>query len=246
MKVVLIVLLILVLVCYLIGRIRIGGIVEYSEEGVLAKLRIGPFKWQLYPSKPKKKAASKQKKTKHKKEKGKEKKKKKTAPSTKPGKKKQKADQKAEETKEPSKRGGQLALLKELLPLGIQALGDFKRKLCIEELTLHYTISGRWDPAGAAVLYGRLCAGGGAVAALLENNFTIKKRHFSVWVDFTLEHALIYAKAALSFTLGQLICMGLYYGWKALCIFLKVKKEHQSKGHQSQEVKKNGKQASDQ
>lgn len=237
MKIVLLVLLIVVLLCWLIGSIRIGGIVEYSAEGVLAKLRLGPVKLQVYPPKPKKKTASKkkaQKKQKKKAEKAKKAdKKRETA--------KKKENQKAEKSQTPSKKGGQLALLKELLPLGIQALGDFKRKLRIEELILHYTISGRRDPARAAVLYGRLCAGGGAIAALLENNFTIKKREFVVWVDFTLEHALIYAKANLSFTIGQLVCMGVYYGWKALCIFLKNRKEHQA-----QEVKNHGKQASDQ
>lgn len=55
MKTFLTVLLIIVVVCFLIGCIRVGGIVEYSEEGVVARVRIGLLKIKVFPMKKKKK-----------------------------------------------------------------------------------------------------------------------------------------------------------------------------------------------
>lgn len=230
MKTFLTVLLIIVVVCFLIGCIRVGGIVEYSEEGVVARVRIGLLKIKVFPMKKKKKKkdADKQKDKKKKKPK-KKKKAKSTGDSSKTGEKKE----------APRKKGGPIQLVKTWLPLGLEALGKVKRNICIDELTVDYTINGKGDPANAAILYGRICAGGGWVTALLENNFTVKKRNISAYIDFLADQALIYLKLSLSFTIGQLVVMALSLGWMALKIWLGSRSN-------KQEVTKDGKQASDQ
>lgn len=202
MKILLIVLLVVVALLLLIGCIRVGGVLEYAEEGVLVQLRIGPVNIPIFPPK-RKKGEGKEGRQKR------------------PGKKKTKEDRKPKGEKEPPrrKRGGRLAQLQTWLPLGIEALGKLKRYVRIDELFLDYTISGRSDPARAAILYGRLCAGGGAVAELLERHFDVRSRRFSARVDFMAEHALVYAKLSLSFTIGQLVYMALSLGWKAVGIY---------------------------
>lgn len=229
MRTLLIVLLVVAAVLLLISCIRVGGIAEYAEEGVLAKVRIGPVKIQLYPrKKPQKDSsggdAAKEKRKKHKK------------------KKKPKGDSPSEKKTQETqpKRGGRLEFLRTWLPLGIEALGDLKRNIRIDELFLDYTINGRSDPAKAAILYGRLCAGGGAIAALLENNFDIRSRHFSARVDFMAEHALVYARLSMSFTIGQLVHIVLSLAWKAFGIW------RVQRPNRKQEVTQDGKQEPDQ
>ena len=56
--------LIVVLVLWLIGLIRLKGFVEYSEEGILAQFRVLWFKLTLFPAKPKKESAGEPKKPK--------------------------------------------------------------------------------------------------------------------------------------------------------------------------------------
>jgi len=53
---------ILLLVLLALSLVRVGGMVEYSTEGLTAKARIGPLKIALYPRPPKKKRAEKGKK----------------------------------------------------------------------------------------------------------------------------------------------------------------------------------------
>lgn len=223
MKTALIVLLVMVVLCLLIGSIRVGGTVEYSEAGFLALLRIGPVKVKLFPRPPKDKNSTKKKKPKKKKSKKK--------PDQKPEEKKP-TEQKQEPKKKESvlaKRGGQIRMLMDYLPLIPEALGDVKRKLLVEELYLDYTLSGRADPAHTAILYGQLSAGGGVVTAALENLFRIKKRRISVNIDFLAEKALVFMRLTLSFTIGQLLSMGVHLGWHALCIYLAQRKQKKQK-----------------
>ena len=49
----------ILLLLFLLSLVRVGAWLEYSESGLLAKLRIGPFFIQLFPVKPKKKKAPK-------------------------------------------------------------------------------------------------------------------------------------------------------------------------------------------
>lgn len=142
-----------------------------------------------------------------------------------------------EESKaEEEKRGGLPLPLKELISLGVEAAGQLLARLQIDMLEIEYTIGGKTDPAGAAMQYGLLCAGGGAIVPLLENTFyRVKQRELRAWVNFETDELLIWLRLALSIRLGQLLAIGLRLGWAFLCAYRK-----------HQEGKDNGTEASDQ
>ena len=56
------ILLVVLLVFFLIGRIKLGGMVEYSAQGVVCKARLGAIWLQLYPPKKGKKRRKSRKK----------------------------------------------------------------------------------------------------------------------------------------------------------------------------------------
>ncbi len=59
----------LVLVLLLLGQLRVGAIVEYGQDGLGVRLRLGPVRIGVFPVKPGKKSKEKTKKTKPAKEK---------------------------------------------------------------------------------------------------------------------------------------------------------------------------------
>lgn len=197
---------------WLISLIRVGGIVEYSAEGVLVRLRLGPFRMELFPGKP-----AGEKKPKPPKEK-KEKKKKKKEPA-----------RPEEPVPLTEKVGGALELFKELLPVALDAVGKVFGKLRVDELVLHLTWAAA-DPAAAAIGYGAGQAALGAVWPLLERVLDIRRRDVGVAVDFRSTAPVIYARGSLSFTVGQLLTLGVVSGVKALRAFLRVRRARK-KGH---------------
>lgn len=202
------VILMILLVFWLIGRIRLKGFVEYSEEGILAQLRVLWFKITLFPAKPKQEKPKKPKKPK-------EPKKPKKLKEPKKPKEKPKDERPLTE-----KIGGLWSLFRDAVPLVTGAVGKLLRKLRIEELTLHLTWAAE-DPADAAMGYGAGEAALGAIWPLLDRTFDIRKRDVGVAVDFTRTEPIIYARALLSFTIGQLVSLGVVYGFKALSLFLR-------------------------
>lgn len=230
MRIFLLIVLILTLLVLAIASLRVGGTVEYSEDGFLALARIGPVRLKVYPRPEKKKKKNKKKQEKQDTA-GRLKKKKKTGKKAKKTGKKKQTDGKTEK-KAASKGGGPLSRLedylsrfKDYLPLVAELLGELRRKLLVQELYLDYTLSGRADPANTAILYGQLCAGGDTITAVLENLFQIKKRRISVQVDFMAEQSLVYARLTLSYTIGQLVCIFARVGWKAFKIWRRQQKE---------------------
>ncbi len=177
------VLLIILIVLLLIGFIRFGGTVEYSSEGLTVLVKILCFNIKVLPrpeKTPEQQAADEEKK-----KRAEEKKKKAEAKrKAKAEKKARKKEKQPEEGKKP-KKGGSLQLILKMIPAALETLGDLKNVPRFDELYVHYTIAGQPDPAGAARQYGMICAGGGAVTALLENNLRIRRREVSAWVDFT-------------------------------------------------------------
>lgn len=198
----------IVLAFWLIGHVRLGGMVEYSAEGLLVQLRIGAFRLTLYPPGE---------------EKGEPRPKKEKKPKEKPA--KERAEEKTPLTE---KAGGAWRLFREAVPLAAEAAGALLRKLRIDELMLHLTWASE-DPADAALGFGAGQAALGAVWPLLENSFDIRKRDVGVAVDFHRSEPIIYARGALSFTLGQLTAFGLVYGVKAMALFLRNRPKHKKK-----------------
>ncbi|MCC8098727.1 MAG: hypothetical protein LIO78_01490 [Clostridiales bacterium] len=229
-------LLIVLIVLLLIGFIRFGGTVEYSSEGLTVLVKVLCFNIKVLPrpektpeqqaaDEEKKKKAEEKKKKAEAKRKAKEEKRK-----AKAEKKAQKKKKQPEEDKKP-KKGGSLQLILKMIPAALETLGDLKNVLRFDELYVHYTIAGQPDPAGAARQYGMICAGGGAVTALLENNLRIRKREVSAWVDFTTTEALVYVRLTITMSVGRLLRFVVAAGIKFLRIYLadRQEKKHKSK-----------------
>lgn len=163
------------LALFLLSMVRVGGFAEYGSGGLLAKLRVGPIFFTLYPIKRKQTKAKKKKKEK-----------KKIAPEEEP----------------PAKPGGTLAQLKQYLPLIPEAVGGAKHRIRIDKLCLDFAAAAP-DAAAAAMAYGGANVAIGMILPVFEHNFKVKERRIRTTVDFEASIPKVYVHAALSMTIGQ-------------------------------------------
>ena len=197
-------LLVIFAVLVLIGCIPVGVDARYNAEGVFLAAKIGPFRLQLLPQKPKKK----------------------------PKKRKQ---QKKQPEKAPAKAGtqekkpnpllsGGVDGLMQLLDLAFDTLGDLRRKLRVNELTLRVLIGGADDPAKAAMGYGRAWAAIGVITPALERLFVIKKRDIQPALDYTISNTQVDAQLVTTITIGRSLALALRAGIRFLKILNERKK----------------------
>lgn len=198
----------ILLVLILLGRIRIGGEAEYSETGVLVKIRVGLFQFQVFPLK------------KEKKEKKPSRKKKEKPAEKSPG-------EKQPEPPTQKKKGGSLELIKRCLPLACEAAGELKSQIRIDKLYLDLTV-GSGNAAGTAMAYGYANMALGMLWPLIEQNFEVKDPQIHTGLDFTAGSATVYLDAAFSAHLGQLCSFGLRFGWKFFRIYLQTRSDAKS------------------
>ena len=121
-------------------------------------------------------------------------------------------------------RIGAVQLIMELLPVGIEALGRFKRGLIIKKLRLYFCFGGD-DPAKVALTFGGASAGAGVIVPLLQQNFRIKETDIRNSVDFTSTENRVYAHADIRIRPITVIAIALSAGVKVLKIFIRRKKE---------------------
>lgn len=138
------------------------------------------------------------------------------------GKKKPKKEKPPKET-EP-KKGGTLQLIMQLIPVGIEALGRFKRGLIIKKLTLWFCFGGD-DPAKIAMNFGGASAGAGMIVPLLQSHFRIKEMDVRNGVDFTSSETTVYAHADIRIRIITVLAIAVTAGIKTLKIFTARKKE---------------------
>ena len=112
----------------------------------------------------------------------------------------------------------------ELLDLGVQTLGDLRRKLRVNELTLYVRIGGSDDPAKAAMGYGRAWAAIGAITPSLERLFVIKKRDIQPALDYTISNTQVDAHLVTTITIGRSLALALRAGIRFLKILNERKK----------------------
>jgi len=164
--------------------LRVGGVIEYSEDGFSVRAKIGIFKLKLYPFKEKteiQKQRSADRKAKRK------------------ARKKAKLDaMKKPEEKKP----GKLKDFLDMLPAIKETLYRVKRKLLIKNLTIHYTAAGS-DPSKAALAYGSASAVFSLIAPVLDMNFNVKRRDFRTSVDFETDKQTIYVYAAATVAIWE-------------------------------------------
>ena len=190
----------------LLALLPMGCRVEYGVQGLRAWARLGPLRIQLLPWKLGKGKRAEA------------------------GKKKPEGAQsppQPEETpdREPSageRLGGALNYAQALLPVAVEAAGQFYRRLRMDLLDLELTV-GCADPADAAVTYGRANVLLAALWEPLTEAFHVKDGRARVKVDFQGGGTRLYGQAALSIRVGQAVYLGLRYGLRGFNAFLKVR-----------------------
>lgn len=205
----------------LLGVLPLGVSVRYDSDGPLVKVIAGPLRLTVFP------LPKKQKKEKKKKEK---------SPDPKQAQKEQQAKEEAalpkppqppkpeKEKKPKEKKGGSLTDFLPFVKLGLNFLGDFRRKLRLNNLELKLILASS-DPCDLAVNYGKTWAAVGNLMGALERWFVIKKRNVEVECDFTASETLVTARLDLSITLGRLLGLAAVYGIRGLKEFLNFKKK---------------------
>lgn len=183
-------------ILFLVGQVRVGVRGEYTAHGITAWIRLGPVHLKVWPRK-----AAKQKPAREKKEQ----------------KPKKESDK---ETQAPA--GGALEYVRELLPLALEAAGQFRQKLQVDHLELVLR-AGAHDPADAAMVYGYANAALGGLWLPLTEAFHVKDGRARVELDFESEHTTLYALGAMSIKVGQALWLGLYFGLKGLSKLAAVK-----------------------
>lgn len=199
------ILLCVLIVLFLIGQIRVGCKAEYDQDGVQVFVRVGAFHIRVFPLKKKEKKEKKARKP--------------------------KKEKKQKKPKEPvpvqEKIGGALGYAQSLLPVVLKAVGFFFKKLQID--TLHMKlVAGSSDPADAAQVYGMASAALGALWYPVTNAFDVKDGYAKVDVDFESEQMKLWAAAALSIKIGQILWLAVYFGVWALVRFLRERKRQKN------------------
>lgn len=189
------VLLIVLVVLWLISRLRVGADGQYKEERFSLRVIAGPFRLTLLPAKEK--TAEKK---------------------AKPKKEKKKKPPEGEGTTEQPKAKRKLPPIMDLLLLAIEAAGELKRKIRIDRLTVHLTWASS-DPADTAIGFGRMNAAMGMLWALIENNFKVKDHDLGVAADFDRTKPAVDCDLALTFTIGQILSFGVRFGVKFLILW---------------------------
>ncbi len=211
--------LIFFLILFLLAILPLGASVRYDEDGPLVKILAGPIRFTVFPGKKKDKPQKKEKK------KAKKDNKKKASDSsgesTASAGDSEKSSGDKKDKKE--KKGGSLLDFLPLVKVGLDFLGDFRRKLRLNVLYIKLVMAGD-DPCDLAVNYGRAWAAVGNVFPWLERWFVIKKRDVQVECDFTADTTLITARLDITITLGRVIALAVRYGIRALKEYLKISK----------------------
>ncbi len=179
----------------ILAFVQVGANAEYSDQGFVIRLKVGPVSKAIYPI-PEEKAARKREKKaeKERKKKAKEKKAEREAPP-------------------PEKKGGKLGQIRRMLPAIQRALGKLRRHLVIDRLIVYYTAADPEDPAKAAMAFGGFYAATGAALAAMENLVQIKERDIRATVDFQAQEPTIYLQATCTLAVWAVISIAASLLW---------------------------------
>ena len=202
-------------ILFLLAILPLGVSVHYNADGALVKIIIGPVKLTVVPVKKKPPKEKKEKKPKKQKK------------AKKQGEKPRQvgADAPPPEPKpEKKEQGGSILDFLPLVKTLFDFLGDFRRKLRLNNLQLKLIMAGG-DPYNLALNYGRAWAAVGNLLPNLEQWFVIKKRDIEVECDFVADKTTVIAHLDLTITLGRLLAAVFKFAFKALIKFLQIKKK---------------------
>lgn len=197
----------------LLAILPLGVRIRYDAQGPLVKLIVGPVKLTVYP-RPKKEKKSPKKEIA----------------------KSASADVQPEEEpllpdppqpppvpkKEKKPSGGSLTDFLPFIKLGLDFLGDFRRKLRVNYLYLRLILASS-DPCDLAVNYGKTWTAVGNLMPALERWFVIKKRDVEVECDFTASETKVIARMDITMTLGRLLTLVAVYACRGLKEFIQFR-----------------------
>ena len=196
----------------ILAVLPLGVRVRYNSAGLILRVIAGPLKITVFPRKKKpKKQKVKQKKPKE-------------EQNAEPSASEDKPPQPPEAQPEQKEKGGSIARFLPFIKLGLKFLGDFRRKLRLDNLYVRLILAGD-DPCDLAANYGRLWAAVGNLMPQLERLFVIKKRDIQVECDFTASETCVVAHLDITITLGRLLALALVYGVRVLIEFLSMKRK---------------------
>lgn len=187
-------------VVVILAMLPLGASVIYEESGTGVWILAGPLRIRVYPRKKKEKPEKTEK------------------PQKQPEKKPQK-----QQTAEPPKKGGSWKDFLPLVRVGLDFLGDLRRKIRVKRLELNLCMAGD-DPCDLAINYGRANAAKGALLAGLNRAFVIQKQQVKIDCDFAADEMTIYARLDATITLGRMILLFGRYGVRGLKAYLKLSK----------------------
>ena len=196
----------------LLTILPLGVRIRYDAQGPLVKLIVGPVKLTVYP-RPKKEKKSPKKEIA----------------------KSASADVQPEEPllpdppqpppvpkKEKKPSGGSLTDFLPFIKLGLDFLGDFRRKLRVNHLYLRLILASS-DPCDLAVNYGKTWTAVGNLMPALDRWFVIKKRDVEVECDFTASETKVIARMDITMTLGRLLTLVAVYACRGLKEFIQFR-----------------------
>ena len=196
----------------ILAVLPLGVRVRYNSAGLILRVIAGPLKITVFPRKKKpKKQKVKQKKSKE-------------EQNAEPSASEDKPPQPPEAQPEQKEKGGSIARFLPFIKRGLKFLGDFRRKLRLDNLYVRLILAGD-DPCDLAVNYGRIWAAVGNLMPQLERLFVIKKRDIQVECDFTASETCVVAHLDITITLGRLLALALVYGVRVLIEFLSMKRK---------------------
>ena len=225
----------------------LGVSVKYNADGVWLAIVAGPVRIQILPAKkkvkkPKKEKPQKEKKPKKPKASKSPKKDAPEKPASKPAaapkvppqvplekkypnldKKPRRVPRKAPEPEKPE-QGGSWTDFLSLIPVVLDFLNDFRRKLRVNRLDLKLILASG-DPCDLAVNYGKVWAAVGNFMPHLERFLKIQKRNIDIECDFLASETKVIARLDLTITLGRILAAVIKFAFRALVEFLKIMKK---------------------
>lgn len=192
----------------LLAILPLGVRVCYDSAGPLVKVVLGPVKIKVYP-RPKKTEKPK-KETKKQPE---------AAPAPEEAHLPKPPQPPAPKTSPKKEKGGSLKDFLPFVKLGLDFLGDFRRKLRVKQLYLRLILAGE-DPCDLAVNYGKTWTAVGSLIPALERWFVIKNRDVEVACDFTASETLVVARLEITITLGRLLSLAAVYAVRGIREFI--------------------------
>ena len=194
----------------------IGIRVSYDAAGPVVKLVAGPIKITVFPRPKKVEKPKKETEEPKKKNDGEE------AHLPKP-------PQPPPAPKPEKKNGGALADFLPFVKLGLDFLGNFRRKLRMRELYLRLILASE-DPCDLAVNYGKTWAAVGNFIPVLERWFVIKKRDVEVECDFTASETKVIVRLEITITLGRLLSLAAVFAVRGLKEFIVFRNKRKGGG----------------